>query len=110
MPPVPADAPTILATSGGYRSADRHQLSFSPLVHHAVELSGATGRAPRVCHLGTAGGDQRWFNAELDDAARTAGFPPSPPKPFSLPSLRGVAGHPLEPDVVWGHGGGGARP
>ena len=57
---MPADAPTVLATSGGYRPADRHRLSFSPLVHHAVELSGGSGGAPRVCHLGTAGGDQRY--------------------------------------------------
>jgi peptidase E len=105
MPPVPADAPTILATSGGYRSADRHQLSFSPLVHHAVELSGATGSAPRVCHLGTAGGDQRWFNAELDEAARAAGFALSHLNLFSMPSVEDVEGHLLAQDVVWVNGG-----
>jgi hypothetical protein len=65
---VPADAPTVLATSGGYVPAERHRLDFGPLVHHAVELSGVTGRAPRVCHIGTAVGDQRWFNAELVEA------------------------------------------
>jgi peptidase E len=105
MPPVPADAPTILATSGGYRSADRHQLSFSPLVHHAVELSGATCRAPRVCHLGTAGGDQRSFNAELDEAARAAGFALSHLNLFSMPSVEDVEGHLLAQDVVWVNGG-----
>jgi peptidase E len=102
---VPADAPTILATSGGYRRADRHQLSFSPLVHHAVELSGATGRAPRVCHLGTAGGDQRSFNAELDDAAREAGFALSHLNLFTMPSVADVEGHLLSQDVVWVNGG-----
>ena len=100
-----ADAPTILATSGGYRPADRHQLSFSPLVHHAVELSGASGRAPRVCHLGTAGGDQRWFNAELDEAARAAGFTLSHLNLFSMPSVEDVEGHLLNQDVVWVNGG-----
>jgi peptidase E len=102
---MPADAPTILATSGGYRPAHRHRIAFSPLVHHAVELSGATGRAPRVCHLGTANGDQRWFNAELDDAARTAGFSLSHLNLFSMPSVEDVEGHLLSQDVVWVNGG-----
>ena len=102
---MPADAPTILATSGGYRPADRHRVAFSPLVHHAVELSGATGRAPKVCHLGTANGDQRWFNAELDDAARTAGFSLSHLNLFSMPSVEDVEGHLLSQDVVWVNGG-----
>ena len=34
---MPADRPTILATSGGYRSDPRLALSFGPLVHHAVD-------------------------------------------------------------------------
>jgi peptidase E len=102
---MPADAPTILATSGGYRPADRHRVAFSPLVHHAVELSGVSGRAPRVCHLGTAGGDQRWFNAELDDAARTAGFALSHLNLFSMPSVEDIEGHLLDQDVVWVNGG-----
>ena len=102
---MPADAPTILATSGGYRAADRHQLDFSPLVHHAVELSGCTGRGPRVCQLGTASGDQRWFNAELDDAARTAGFDLSHLNLFPMPSVEDVEGHLLAQDVVWVNGG-----
>ena len=102
---MPADAPTILATSGGYRAADRHRLDFAPLVHHAVELSGATGRPPRLCHLGTAGGDQRWFNAELDEAAREAGFDLSHLNLFSMPSVEDVEGHLLGQDVVWVNGG-----
>jgi len=101
---VPADAPTILATSGGYRPADRHRLDFAPLVHHAVELSGATG-TPRVCHLGTAGGDQRWFQAEMDDAARSAGFAMSHLALFTMPSVDDVEGHLMEQDVVWVNGG-----
>ena len=48
---MPADQPTILATSGGYRQAQRTYLEFDALVHHAVELSGVTGRAPRLTVL-----------------------------------------------------------
>ena len=43
---MPADAPTILATSGGYRPARRTRFEFAALVHHAVELSGVSGGAP----------------------------------------------------------------
>ena len=102
---MPADAPTILATSGGYRPAMRHRLDFNALVHHAVELSGAQSRPPRVCHLGTAGGDQRWMNAELDEAARAAGFVLSHLNLFSMPSVDDVEGHLLDQDVVWVNGG-----
>lgn len=102
---MPAAEPTILATSGGYQAADRHRLAFAALVHHAVELSGASGRTPRVCHLGTAGGDQRSFNAELDDAAREAGFSLSHLNLFSMPSYDDVEGHLLDQDVVWVNGG-----
>ncbi len=101
---MPADAPTILATSGGYRPAVRHRLDFAPLVHHAVELSGAGGR-PRVCHVGTAGGDQRWFQAEMDDAGRSAGFELSHLSLFSMPSVEDVEAHLLAQDVVWVNGG-----
>ncbi|MEH3078855.1 MAG: Type 1 glutamine amidotransferase-like domain-containing protein [Quadrisphaera sp.] len=52
---MPADAPTIVATSGGMRAGRRSRLAFAPLVEHAVELSGTTGR-PKLVHLGTASG------------------------------------------------------
>lgn len=103
---MPADAPTILATSGGYREGrNGRRLDFAPLVHHAVELSGAHGRAPRICHLGTANGDQRWFNAELDDAARAAGFALSHLNLFPMPSVDDAEAHLLDQDVVWVNGG-----
>ncbi|WP_426561008.1 Type 1 glutamine amidotransferase-like domain-containing protein [Angustibacter sp. McL0619] len=101
---MPADQPTILATSGGYVPADRHRLDFGPLVHHAVELSGTTSR-PRVCHLGTAGGDQRWFQAELDDAGRSAGFDLTHLSLFTMPSVEDAEEHLLSQDVVWVNGG-----
>lgn len=62
-----ADQPTILATSGGVRQGVRKRLGFDRLLHHAAELSGVAGRPPRGTHPGTASGDQRWFNAEMDD-------------------------------------------
>ena len=100
-----AQQPTILATSGGYKAGGRTRLEFDALLHHAVELSGVTGRAPRVTHIGTAAGDQRWFNAELDQAAKTAGFDFSHLNLFTMPSIDDPEAHLLEQDVVWVNGG-----
>src|ERR1700743_2149078 len=72
-PSMPADQPTILATSGGWRSGDRTELEFGPLLQYGFDLSGVAGRRPRLCHVGTALGDQRWFNAWVNEAARVAG-------------------------------------
>ena len=73
VPAMPADAPTILATSGGLRRGARSEIVFAPLLRHAIELAGVDGRAPRLCHVGTAGGDQRWFQAWFSEAGREAG-------------------------------------
>ncbi len=32
-----------------------------------------TGRRPRLCHVGTASGDPRWFNARVSEAGQVAG-------------------------------------
>jgi peptidase E len=100
-----ADFPTILATSGGYFAGTRTRLRFNSLVHYAVELSGVTGRAPRIAHVGTALGDQRWFNAELDEAARLDGFELSHLNLFPMPSADDVEGYLMGQDVIWVNGG-----
>jgi hypothetical protein len=102
---MPADTPTILATSGGLRRGQRTEVEFSPLVLHAIELSGVTGRAPRLCHIGTAGGDQRWFEAWLNDAGRAQGITISHLNLFSMPNTDDMTGMLLEHDVVWVGGG-----
>jgi peptidase E len=103
---MPAASPTILATSGGLRrDSGRTDVAFAPLVLHAIELSGVTGRAPRLCHLGTAGGDQRYFQAMLDDAGRVAGITVSHLNLFSMPNTDDITGMLLDQDVVWVGGG-----
>jgi len=101
---MPADQPTILATSGGYRMAQRNRFEFDALVHHAVALSGAEG-TPKVTFVGTASGDQRAFAAEADEAGRVAGFSVTNLHLFPMPNLADVEGHLLSQDVVWVHGG-----
>ena len=102
---MPAGSPTILATSGGLRRGARTDLAFAPLILHAIELSGVTGRAPRLCHIGTANGDQRWFQAVLSDAGQAAGISVSHLSLFSMPNTDDMTGLLLEQDVVWVGGG-----
>jgi peptidase E len=102
---MPADSPTILATSGGLVRGTWTDVAFGPLIFYAVELSGVTGRTPRLCHVGTAGGDQRWFQAWFNDAGHAAGITVSHLNLFSMPNTADMTGMLLEQDVVWVGGG-----
>ncbi len=102
---MPADQPTILATSGGYTYGTRTDLDFAPLVHHAVELSGATGRPPRIGYLGTAIGDQEHFAHRVAEAARVAGFDLTELRLFPMPNHEDLEAVVLEQDVIWVTGG-----
>jgi len=102
---MPAAVPTILATSGGLRRGSRTMLEFAPLIRHAVELAGVGGRAPRICHIGTAGGDQPWFNALFSEAGRAAGMTVTHLSLFPMPSTADPTALLLGQDVVWVGGG-----
>ncbi|WP_086825671.1 peptidase E [Allokutzneria sp. NRRL B-24872] len=102
---MPAEQPTILATSGGYRAGDRTRIEFAPLVHHAVELAGVSGRAPRICHVATAIGDQRSWNADFTEAADVAGYQVRHLNLFPMPPTADLRGFVLECDAVWVQGG-----
>ncbi|MGL5817034.1 MAG: Type 1 glutamine amidotransferase-like domain-containing protein [Phycicoccus sp.] len=99
------DQPTILATSGGTRRGERTSAQFDALVHHAVELSGAHGRRPRVTVLGTASGDPAHLSYLMLEAGRVAGFEISTLDLFPMPNVEDPAAHLLEQDVVWVNGG-----
>jgi peptidase E len=100
-----ADAPTILATSGGYREGTRIRLEFNALVHHAVDLAGVAGHSPRVCVVGTASGDQQFFSNWVREAGRVAGFEVSTLDLFPMPNVPDIAEHLLAQDVIWVNGG-----
>ena len=100
-----ADAPTILATSGGVVPGRRIQWEVGPLTDHAVELAGVSGRAPRVCFLATAAGDHPLVLTNFYNAAQRRGFAASHLALFPMPNVEDVAAHLLEQDVVWVWGG-----
>jgi peptidase E len=99
------DAPTILATSGGYRDHDRLRFQFADLLHYAVDLSGACAVVPRVCNISTASGDDPRFQMDMSEAGRVAGFNLTHLSLFSMPNVDDIEGHLMEQDVVWVNGG-----
>lgn len=101
---MPAKHPTILATSGGYTVPDRGDFAFNSLVHHAVELSDPIG-TPKLCHLGTAAGDQRFRNAMFNEAAVRAGYLSTNLNLFPMPTFDDIEAHLMAQDVIWVHGG-----
>lgn len=102
---MPADEPTILATSGGLKDGRRIRWEFSPLTDYAVELAGVSGRAPRVCFLATAQGDNPAVVFNLYAAAQERGFAASHVSLIPMPNVEDLNGHLLSTDVVWVSGG-----
>jgi peptidase E len=102
---MPADEPTILATSGGLKEGRRIRYEFSALTDHAVDLAGISGRAPRVCFLATAQGDNPAVVFNLYSAAQERGFLASHVSLVPMPNVEDITGHFLSSDVVWVCGG-----
>jgi peptidase E len=102
---MPADAPTILATSGGIRDGRRTRWEFSALTDYAIELSGVSGREPRVCLVATALGDNPAVLHHLYEAAQARGVRPSHLTLFPMPNVDDITAHLLRQDVVWVFGG-----
>jgi peptidase E len=102
---MPADAPTILATSGGVVPGRRTRFELGPLTEHAIDLAGVDGRAPKVCFLATALGDNPLILTAFYEAAILRGLVPSHLLSFPMPNVDDPAAHLLEQDVVWVWGG-----
>ncbi|WP_439903023.1 Type 1 glutamine amidotransferase-like domain-containing protein [Microbacterium azadirachtae] len=100
-----ADSPTILATCGGMVDGGWRDAAYGPLLHLAIELAGVTGRAPRVAHVNTAGGDPRVVEGAELEAARAAGAEGSHIRLFPHPNHERLAEHVLSRDVIWVSGG-----
>jgi peptidase E len=102
---VPADAPTILATSGGFSPSDRLAWEVGPLTRYAVELAGVTGRAPRVCFLATASAEDPRLVSTFYDNAWREGWTGSHLALTPMPNVADARAHLLAQDVVWVWGG-----
>lgn len=65
---MPAEQPTVLATSIGSKPGTRTRPEFARLLHHAVELSGVSGGAPRVTHCTDDGVGLVYHGTQLVEA------------------------------------------
>jgi peptidase E len=95
---MPADAPTILATSGGIQEGRRTRWEFSALTEYAIDLAEVVGRPPRVCLVTTA-------LHHLHEAAQVRGLSASHLTLFPMPNVDDITAHLLGHDVVWVFGG-----
>jgi peptidase E len=102
---MPAEMPTILATSGGIVPGRRSRWAVGPLTDYAIELSGVSGRAPRVCYVGTASGDRPDGIAEFYSAALERGLTPSHLQLFLMPNVDDMRELLLGQDIIWVFGG-----
>jgi peptidase E len=102
---MPADQPTILATSGGLVPGRRTRYEVGPLTDYAIDLSGVSGRAPKVCLLNTAAGDRPDGIADFYNAAHLRGLDGSHLQLFLMPNVDDIREHLLGQDVIWVLGG-----
>lgn len=75
------------------------------MTHYAVDLAGVTGRAPRVCFLATACGDDNRLITTFYDNAWREGWAASHVALFPMPNVDDLHEHLLTQDVVWVWGG-----
>ena len=102
---MPAAQPTILATSGGMTPGRRIRWEFAPLTEHAIDLAGVTGRAPRICLLATAMGDNPTVVSTFYEAALQWRLTPSHVALLPMPNVEELREHLLGQDVIWVFGG-----
>ncbi|GAA4664560.1 Type 1 glutamine amidotransferase-like domain-containing protein [Frondihabitans cladoniiphilus] len=101
-----AVAPTILATCGGLNPGTWTDAVYGPLLFEAIRLARVPeSRAPRVLHVNTAGGDQRFVEGQELEAARLAGVEASHLRFFPRVNTASLATAVGTADVVWVSGG-----
>jgi peptidase E len=74
---------------------------FGPVMRYALEVCGA--ERPRICHIGTAGGDHPGWGLAFYDAAAREDVRPRHLALFPMPSFDPA--ELLEQDVIWVGGG-----
>jgi peptidase E len=103
---MPADQPTIIATSIGFQGMQLGEWDWQPgpVYRYAADLAHA-GAAPRVCIIATAGGDHPTYLTAMYAAFGRAGFRVSHLALFPQPNTADIRGLLLSQDVIWVAGG-----
>ncbi len=97
--------PTIVATCGGLNGGTWTDAVYGPLLTLAIDLARVDGRPARVCHINTAGGDQRFVEGQEVEAARLAGAEASHLRFFPRRNVDDLQRYLLTQDVIWVSGG-----
>jgi peptidase E len=103
---VPADQPTIIATSIGFSSMGLGDWDWrlGPVYRYAADLANA-GPSPKVCIIGTALGDAPTWLTACYAAFGRGGFRTNHLALFPRPNTEDVRGLLLEQDLIWVAGG-----
>lgn len=103
---MPADAPTIVATSIGFFGRRRGPYDWrpGPIFDFAFGLAGAPSR-PRLCFIGTATGDDLPTITGVYGAFAGSDVRTSHLTLFAMPNVEDVRAHLLAQDVIWVGGG-----
>ncbi|MFN2496632.1 MAG: peptidase E [Pseudonocardiaceae bacterium] len=96
---MPADKPTILATSMGFNRA-RVPWRPSPIFRYAFDLAGSLSR-PKLCFLTTGTGDRQSSIDSFYAAFADSGVDTSHLSLFEQPNVPDVAAHLRGQDVIW---------
>jgi peptidase E len=105
---MPAELPTILATSGGFFPDQRVGARPGPLLEYALELSCA-GALPRICFIGTAGGYQEYWRTMVHAGYYGRDVLVTWLNLFPMPNFADMAAHLAARDLIWVMGGSSAN-
>jgi peptidase E len=94
----------VVATSMGFLPGRRTALRPGPVFDLMIELAGRPAR-PRLCFVGTAGGDQLSRRQDVREAFQGTDVHVSDLALFPMPNVDDLAEHLASQDVVWVGGG-----
>ncbi|HEY7019700.1 MAG TPA: peptidase E [Ktedonobacterales bacterium] len=92
----------IIAGSAGYVIEDGIP-RLGPIMRYGLQLTGKPG--PKLCYLGSAGGDDPTWIAAFYTACIGEDLIPSHLRLFPMPNVRDVRAHLLAQDMLWVGGG-----
>jgi peptidase E len=76
---------------------------LGPIMRYGLQLTGKP--RPRLCYIGTAGGDDATWTAGFYSACTGEDVTPSHLQLFTMPNVRDVRAHLLAQDMLWVNGG-----
>ena len=92
----------IIAGSAGLTIQDGI-LRLGPIMRYGLQVTGKP--SPRICFIGTAGGDDATQTAAFYTACIGEAVTPSHLQLFSMPNVPDVRAHLLAQDILWVSGG-----